>query len=488
MGKHGGHRYCRCGTRLAADNSGTACAACQKQARAALAEPPVVPPEFWETDRMQDALDGWHIGRVIQAYRTHPWHGRPLSQGTVAAWVGLNQTQLSRIENGPPTQDLAKLIQWARVLRVPARLLWFKLPADAASEPAPAATVQPAAPSPVGDAVNRRELLRVMSLAGSLLALPSSSELDIERLTAADRGGSLGTATLDEYGRLNGRLWHEFARSPSKLQALPMVRRQLDVLTGHLQRSQPASTRQRLCTLAGDLFQLCGEILFDADCYSEAAQCYALAASASKEGNAPDLWACAMTRHAFIGVYERRFDQAAPLLEGAAHLARRGDAALPTRHWVAAVQAQTFAGLGDAVQCQRALETAALVTELDSPAATGWLRFTDSRLDEERGSCFVELGRPELAEPSLNEALRQRLSVRRRGGVLADLAAVGAQRNDAEQTVLYGGAAVDAARQTGSTGYVGRKLTILQPQLKPMLADRHVRHLDRQITNLTTAN
>lgn len=393
MGKLGGHRYCRCGTRLAADNGGTVCAACQKQARATLAEPPAVPPEFWQTDRMRDALEGWHIGRVIQAYRTHPWHGRSLSQGTVAAWIGLTQTQLSRIENGPPTQDLAKLIQWARVFHVPARLLWFKLPADAAAaEPAPVAPRQPVASSPAGDAVNRRELLRAMSLAGSLLALPSSTELDVERLTAADRGGSIGTAALDEYGRLNGRLWQEFARSPSKLQALPLVRHQLDVLTGHLQRQQPASIHQRLCKLAGDLFQLCGEILFDADCYSEAAQCYALAASASKEADAPDLWACAMTRHAFIGVYERRFDQAAPLLEGAAHLARRGDAALPTRHWVAAVQAQTFAGLGDSVQCQRALETAELVTELNAPATIGWLRFTGSRLDEERGSCFVELG------------------------------------------------------------------------------------------------
>ncbi len=88
------------------------CAVCQKHARATLAEPPVVPPEFWQTDRMRDALDAWHIGRVVQAYRTHPWHARPLSQGTVAAWIGLTQTQLSRIENGPATQDLAKLVQW----------------------------------------------------------------------------------------------------------------------------------------------------------------------------------------------------------------------------------------------------------------------------------------------------------------------------------------------------------------------------------------
>lgn len=263
-----------------------------------------------------------------------------------------------------------------------------------------------------------------------------------------------------------------------------MVRRQLDVLTGHLKCAQSESTHHRLCALAGDLFQLCGEILFDVNCYSEAAHCYALAAGACKEADAPDLWACAMTRHAFIGVYERRFDQAAPLLEGAAVLARRGDSTLPTRQWVAAVQAQTFAGLGDSTRCQRALEAAERVTELDTSAATGWLRFTGSRLDEERGGCLVELGHPELAEPSLNAALDKRLSMRRRGAVLADLATIGAQRNDAEQAVHFGGASLDAARQTGSAGYVGRKLAILRPQLKPMLADRHVRHLDHQIVNL----
>lgn len=487
MGKHGKHRYCRCGTRLASDNSGTACASCQKQARATLAQPPTVPPEFWQTDQMQDAVESWHIGRVIQAYRTHPWHPRPLSQGTVAAWIGLTQTQLSRIENGPPTQDLTKLIQWARVLRIPARLLWFKLPTDpAAVEPTPAATPQPVSSPDTGDAVKRRELLRAMSLAGSLLALPSSSELDVDRLTTVTRGATMGAATLTEYDRLNTHLWQAFAQSQSKRDVMPLVRHQLDVLTGHLQRSQPPSTHQQLCRLAGDLFQLCGEILFDADCYSEAAHSYVLAASASKEAHAPDLWACAMTRHAFIGVYERRFDQAVPLLEGAARVARRGDTALPTRHWVAAVQAQTFAGLHDAVQCQRAMERAALVNDVGAPPKTGWLRFTGSRLAEEQGSCLIELDRPELAEPSLLEAIRRPLSARRRGGVLADLAAVGAQRHDAEQTVLYGSAAVDAARQTSSAGYVGRKLSLLQPRLKPMLADRHVRHLDRQITKMTT--
>ena len=68
------------------------------------------------------------MGAVISAYRNHPFHGSPLRQETVARWMGLTQAQLSRIENGPAMKDLDKLIQWAELLEIPARLLWFQLP------------------------------------------------------------------------------------------------------------------------------------------------------------------------------------------------------------------------------------------------------------------------------------------------------------------------------------------------------------------------
>jgi transcriptional regulator with XRE-family HTH domain len=42
--------------------------------------------------------------------------------------MGITQAQLSRIENGPPIVHLDRLAQWARVLRIPADLLWFALP------------------------------------------------------------------------------------------------------------------------------------------------------------------------------------------------------------------------------------------------------------------------------------------------------------------------------------------------------------------------
>ncbi|MFD5783570.1 XRE family transcriptional regulator [Streptomyces sp. NPDC126933] len=122
-------RHCSCGTRLAHDNQSRLCTACQRQTQSrALTRAPTVPDEFWRAERMREALASWHMGKVFYAYRTHPHHGRALSQESVAGWLGLNQAQLSRIENGAPPQDLGKLMSWAHSLGILADLLWFKLP------------------------------------------------------------------------------------------------------------------------------------------------------------------------------------------------------------------------------------------------------------------------------------------------------------------------------------------------------------------------
>src|SRR5260370_13839359 len=84
---------------------------------------------------MRDALTTWHMGRVIYAYRTHPHHGRPLSQETVGGWLGLTQAQLSRIENGRAPEELTKLIRYAQILGIPPKLLWFALPAESPGTP-----------------------------------------------------------------------------------------------------------------------------------------------------------------------------------------------------------------------------------------------------------------------------------------------------------------------------------------------------------------
>ncbi|MGH3345318.1 MAG: hypothetical protein ACRDPK_21120 [Carbonactinosporaceae bacterium] len=325
------------------------------------------------------------------------------------------------------------------------------------------------------DEMHRRELLRLLSMAGSLLVLPA----------AGGHTHRLDPETVDQYEALNGHLWRVFTLSQAKGATFPVVHEQLGVLIESLKQSHDSGARRRLCVLACDLFQLAGEIFFDSNQYTDAAYCYTLAADASKEASAFDLWACALTRHAFIGVYERRFDKAIPLLELAGRLAHRGDGALSTRYWVNAVQAEAYAGVGDLNSCERALDAAEQVQELNGTIHNGgWLRFDGSRLAEERGTCYVQLGRLDLAEASLNDALKQTLSARRRGGALTDLAMIGVQRRDTEQAVMNANAALDLARQTGS-GVIARKLHSLQNHLASFLGDPRVRDVHEQIAILT---
>lgn len=119
-------RYCRCGVRLARDNTDSRCSGCLAADRRRAVAAPEVPADFWDEVVIHDALRSEHMGRVIRAWRTHPYHGRQdFPQDRVASWVGLTQTQLSRIENGAPIMHLDRLRQWATVLRIPPERLWF---------------------------------------------------------------------------------------------------------------------------------------------------------------------------------------------------------------------------------------------------------------------------------------------------------------------------------------------------------------------------
>jgi transcriptional regulator with XRE-family HTH domain len=130
------HASCpRCGGRLARDNNSGRCTPCQAAERDRLVSAPTPPAPFWEHAPLRQALTERHFGKVIRAYRHHPYHGRhPLPQAAVAGWLGITQAQLSRTENNTPIVHLDRLTHWAELLRIPAQYLWFKLPEDREEE------------------------------------------------------------------------------------------------------------------------------------------------------------------------------------------------------------------------------------------------------------------------------------------------------------------------------------------------------------------
>ncbi|MGW1375289.1 helix-turn-helix transcriptional regulator [Streptomyces sp. NPDC002446] len=405
------------------------------------------------------------------------------SQEAFAHALGVDRTTVGRWENGktePQPQFRSKL---AEVLHVDLGELDV-LVARAQASP------QETAGSPPGDHYGsrdtddmiRREFLRAIALTGALSALP------VDEAEATQVGSRRRSAA--GFLHMNDHLWRVYQLARTKGAVQPIVRDQLEALNSALDARSGRETHA-LFSAAGELFQLAGELAFDGNRYTDAAASYTLAAAASKEACAYDLWACALVRHAYVDVYERRYQEAATVLSAAERVAGRGDSTLSTRYWVASVQAEAQAGLGNLTACEYALCAAEKVLDLDAPGRkSGWLRFDGSRLAEERGARYVQLGRLDLAEKALLSALEQDAlaegqSFRRRGAVLADLAAIGAKRRDCEQLITFGRKAVQLARES-SSGYVARRLRRLQAEFGPLARNTRVAELKAEIDALST--
>lgn len=174
-------RVCpQCDMPIARDNKGPLCTACQKKSSNALFGAPEVPHWFWDTTQMREALRTRHMGKVVQAFRRHPYHGRTISQSVAAGWLHLTQSQLSRIESGPSVQDLDRLIHWAHILRIPSALLWFASPDQGTSRDGSNIS---APPPPEDDEWYRMsELLRRTFLKRSSLAAVTLPAIGLEEL------------------------------------------------------------------------------------------------------------------------------------------------------------------------------------------------------------------------------------------------------------------------------------------------------------------
>lgn len=391
--------YCQCGTRLARDNSGPQCAHCQRLSRDKLIAPPDVPPEFWQTEQFEEAFAAQHMGWVVRAYRTHPYHHAVygpdgVSQTLLGQWVGLRQPHVSRFENGPPTQHLDTLRHWARVLRIPPELLWFDMPGEKRQA---VGTVRDGSVDRTDADDGNDELAALLN------------DLTADRLPILGTGETkgIGVSAL------------ESSSVSDRVQVLLKLFLQLDdelggdalylPLSRYVARLAPISSRSRrndgLAAFA-QLSQMTGWLALDGNRHGAARRYFTTAVYAAHEAEQPALAASSLAYLSLQETYRGRLTSALPLAQTAFGVSN-GSLTPLIKTMVVTRLARTYAGLHRTDDCLRSLDemraTFSCAGQQEEPL---WISYVDEvEVAAQEGACYLDLGLATEAGSALTIAL-----------------------------------------------------------------------------------
>jgi len=396
--RHCACQRCACTTLLARDNERDLCSACGRLAHVA-PQAPERPAEFWRHPTMLAARESRDIGAVCVAYRKHPDsrtpEGRPIPQEWVAAWVGISQVQVCRLERGTNRQrDLDKLVRWARALRMPASYAWFELPDDLhVSEPADETGTVEKGVGTEEDDMQRRTLLAGLAAAG-----PAALGEPWERLPrVVDKPGRLTDVDVDQLHNDTVEYFRREEFVPAR-QLAPGLKRHIETLNLLLAGSPPERLRPRLLSTIGEALALYGWFAFDRQDFATAQRFYTLAAAAARDARDEPLNSCVNGYRSYLAESQGNFRQARDLLVGAQEPVR-GPNSATTRSWLAAREAEIRGWLREGTDALRALERATTAYDYARPQhERAWTAFfTPSRLGSMAVTTYTRIDHPRLA-------------------------------------------------------------------------------------------
>ncbi len=354
-------------------------------------------------------------------------------------------------------------------------------------------------PSEIGSIVKRREFFQEGVRTGTAI-LTSYDLLNNELLDrffrALKKPSTINERTLRYFELRTEGYWqdrHSAALTSSDLlsYAIDHLQKVITLLEGSLL----PSTRTRLCCIASGIAQLVGHLLFDMGELTQARNFHQIAITAAQEGGNQSLEAVAWGRMSFTWTYGGNALEALHCIQEARRLAAQ-NVNTTVRAYLAAVEAEIQAILGNREGCLKALDVAERVEDrLYSQEEMYWLRFDHSRLAGYQGICFRRLYDPEDARTHafLNEAQRvltdaltllDPARIQRRPALLIDIASTYAQQGNVEGACEHATQALSIMAQTKSQA-VAKRLLTLRHELEQWNDTHYVNNLDQQMISLT---
>jgi tetratricopeptide (TPR) repeat protein len=444
-------RYCmRCGSRLTRDSRASMCAPCRQLSGIGSDHAPDLGANFWHTDQMRDSFASRDMGTVVRAYRYHPAHGhKALPQETVSRWLGVTQSQLSRIESGRNRVDtLDKLIHYARSLKMPADLLWFELPREEEEDPKRSRGVFAL---PDGPLVAATSLHTESALADSLLA------------------------TLDLYSNTDN------LAGPRSL--VNIVPEQLRFIENLLSNTRDKD-RKQLLQVGARYAEFAGWVYQDTGALNSAMQMSCVALDYAQEVDDEMLISYILMRRSNIATDAKRPELALKLadasLDKAAHL--------PPRYCAVALRqrAHVFAQLDQSDDCANTLELAFKSAGRSVDSEKDLAQYcTPEYVEMEAAHCWIELGQADKAISTLRHSLVGWKPEFRRdlGLCLARLAVAHASSGQIENALIVADRSLEIVRDTKSFR-TEDQLARIPGMLIARDAGDEARRFDRRIRSL----
>ena len=324
----------------------------------------------------------------------------------------------------------------------------------------------------------RRQILHHLLMIGSTALVLSPYAMLYPKGSAL-----LNPSVLEELETITASYWRLCANT--SLDLLGNLSEHFRTIVNLLQRTLPHTTAQRLCSLSGETAQILGKTLFDMQEYTLAWSYYMFSLKAAQAASNHDLWAAGIGRLILLLIYWEHPQNALPLLEEVHQLTLQN-----TRItcWLAVVEAEVHAHLGDAESCDTALKTAKEISK-NEPLGEDWYAtgFSASRLAGYEGACFVRLHQPGRALAALQQALSllDPQAIRRQSTLLTDMGIAYAQQGNIQKACQFASQALSLTKQTKSRSVLER-IRLVRSELEAWRELNEVQELEKHIDHTLT--